>query len=644
MGGHEWLSPPLSLLGSGGGGLLALLVLTLLLANIVAVCLERARDARIEIKVTQLRGGEGAVAPRPVPVTLLVGWLGAGKTTVLNHLLASPGGRRLCVIENEAGAVSIDHAMLQMAGGGGLAPGGVIVLPNGCLCCVGGSGGGDELERVLDRLLSLQASRTTFDAVVVEASGLVDPAPLVAAFFGARLSARYALDAVVAVVDAQHIGAQLDGAGFLPRRADAARQIAYADIVLLSKTDIASSAATAAARSAIAHLNPTARVLVATRGEVCADLVLGCAAFDVDRARTLLSSPATGAPDGGVEVAACAADEANRPLESKVAAGMGATAATQLGYAAPHPRHHHSDGIATITLRTRGRAPLPLARLRGWLQQLVETRWRDLFRIKGLVWVHGAEASDGGGADGATDTPDGCGSAGSLLSPLGSGASHQHEAPLASQEGPTQPPGAARRSLRRRGVARATGGESATTEPSGPSSGTRRLLVVQGVHAELHAALAPGHRGSSRMLQCAPLPSAAPMSVVPGAPALVPSAASRASPAVVASALAAVAARTRHLSAASRARSGGINAPQDTARVAHDSASQAAAPPRGLPACGRGCSLHGHGCGDGECGADSLAHDGETSEGDDDVEPALVIIGRKLQEAQLRASFDALWE
>ena len=351
------------------------LLATLLASNAVAGCLARARARCVEDKLGRLAtggGGGGSGGPpagaAPVPVTLLVGWLGAGKTTVLNRLLAAPGGRRLCVIENEAGSVSIDHALLAAppgapAGGGAPPPGGVIVLKNGCLCCSagGGRGGGEEeLERVLDRLLALQAQAHAFDHVVIEASGLADPAPLVAAFFGARLGARYALDSVVAVVDAQHIGRHLDGRGLLPRARDAGRQVAYADTVLLAKTDVATPAQAAAARAAVRAVNPTARLVDCVRGAVDTGVLLGARCFDVDRAAALLALDRRGGEGGG-----CG------------------------GVAASHDRE-----IGTVTLQPPlrgggggGRAPLALAPLQAWLQELLSTRGDDLFRVKGLLWV-----------------------------------------------------------------------------------------------------------------------------------------------------------------------------------------------------------------------------------------------------------------
>lgn len=208
--------------------LVGALVLTFFLANALAVCIQNARFRRIEEKCQRLAATRGAT----IPVTIITGFLGSGKTSLLNRILREPGGRRICVIENEAGAVSIDHALLQQpSAAGGARPDGVLVMKNGCMCC-SASGEGDELERTLDRLLQLVApipavaATTTTEAaaaaaaaatgstsastststaappppfthVVVETSGLADPAPIVQAFFRSDVAQRFAIDAVI---------------------------------------------------------------------------------------------------------------------------------------------------------------------------------------------------------------------------------------------------------------------------------------------------------------------------------------------------------------------------------------------------------------------------------------------------------------
>jgi len=169
-------------------GVAAVLLLSFLLANVIATIMARARDVRVESKRNTLAAAASARAPGTrFPVTIITGFLGAGKTVLLNRILSNPQGKRICVIENEAGAVSIDHALIagtRTAAGTGAVS--VTVLKNGCMCCTGG-GSGDELERTLDKLLAALGNDAStpapFDHVIVETSGLVDPAPLIQTFF-----------------------------------------------------------------------------------------------------------------------------------------------------------------------------------------------------------------------------------------------------------------------------------------------------------------------------------------------------------------------------------------------------------------------------------------------------------------------------
>ena len=294
-----------------------------------------------------------------VPVTIVTGFLGAGKTVLLNRLLSSPAGHRVCVIENEAGAVSIDHSLLSATT---RAPGGatVMVLKNGCMCCSATSSG-DELERSLDRLLQvidMQAATPgaqAFDYVVIETSGLVDPAPILQAFFRADVSARYFIDAVVTVVDAKHIRYHLDDAGLLSRSKEAGRQVAYADAVLLNKVDLVTPDERAAAITAIRRINPAVTILPCSYADVDTRAVLDLRRFDVARAAAIDPSAliAADAPPG-----------------------------------TPRPRGRHSGEIVAVTIAAplRGRAADEDA-LKAWLQDTVTRSWRDLYRVKGLLWV-----------------------------------------------------------------------------------------------------------------------------------------------------------------------------------------------------------------------------------------------------------------
>lgn len=335
---------------------------------------------------------------RQIPVTLVTGFLGAGKTVLLNRLLANPGGRRICVIENELGTVSIDHSLLAPASNSSNNnndgqntnnngnKGGVLVLKNGCVCC-SASGSGDELVRTLDKLLSLSSissgdvdergrsikepAETAFDYVVIETSGVVDPAPLVQAFFKSALaSGRYQLDSVITVVDAKNIGRQLDSNGFLSRAAEAGQQVAYADVVLINKVDIASEEQRISANKAVRKINPTARVFECSNCDVDVEMLLDSHSFDVSKAGALIEHQLQEEYEKGLDVNSSSRDDSGKASSSSTTRKLSA-------------RH---SGISSMTLDAHNLS-IPLAELIDWLKTLVASNSESLYRIKGLLHV-----------------------------------------------------------------------------------------------------------------------------------------------------------------------------------------------------------------------------------------------------------------
>ncbi len=162
---------------------------------------------------------------RRIPVVLVTGFLGAGKTTLVNHLLSTPAGRGAAVVVNEFGAIGIDHDLVSASTDQ------VIELPNGCLCCAVRSD-------LVETLFGLYVARTKgevagFDRVIIETSGLADPGPILLAFFAEEaLARRYVVDRVVTVADATNLAPTLADCP------EALAQVAAADVLLLSKTDI----------------------------------------------------------------------------------------------------------------------------------------------------------------------------------------------------------------------------------------------------------------------------------------------------------------------------------------------------------------------------------------------------------------------
>ena len=203
--------------------------------------------------------------PRKVPVTILTGFLGSGKTTLLNRILTEEHGKRIAVIENEFGEVGIDQALVINADEE------VFEMSNGCICCTVRG----DLIRVLN---NLNKRRDKFDYVLVETTGLADPGPVAQTFFmDDELRAEYALDGIVTLVDAAHIEQQLG------RSDESTEQIAFADVLLLNKTDLVNGETLDSLEARLRGMNRMARVVRSERANVPVDTVLDLAAFDLDQ-------------------------------------------------------------------------------------------------------------------------------------------------------------------------------------------------------------------------------------------------------------------------------------------------------------------------------------------------------------------------
>src|SRR5277367_1735176 len=200
-----------------------------------------------------------------IPVTVLTGYLGAGKTTLLNRILSENHGKKYAVIVNEFGEIGIDNDLIIGADEE------VFEMNNGCVCCTVRG----DLVRILDGLMKRKGK---FDAIIVETTGLADPAPVAQTFFiDENVGKRTRLDAVVTVADAKWLNDRLKDAP------EAKNQIAFADVILINKTDLVSPDELHEVEARIRGINPYAKVHKTERAQIALNEVLGRNAFDLDR-------------------------------------------------------------------------------------------------------------------------------------------------------------------------------------------------------------------------------------------------------------------------------------------------------------------------------------------------------------------------
>jgi len=207
-----------------------------------------------------------SVIPSRVPVTVLTGFLGSGKTTLLNRILSEKHGKRIAVIENEFGEVGVDSELVIGAEEE------LFETNNGCICCTVRG----DLIRILGQLMK---RRDRFDYILIETTGMADPGPVAQTFFlDDELKNQFALDAIVTMVDAKHFEQHVDELN------EPAEQVAFADLVLLNKTDLVDDAALARIEGRIRGINGTAKIHRTKNADVAIEKVLNVGAFDLNRA------------------------------------------------------------------------------------------------------------------------------------------------------------------------------------------------------------------------------------------------------------------------------------------------------------------------------------------------------------------------
>jgi G3E family GTPase len=276
----------------------------------------------------------------PIPVTVLTGFLGAGKTTLLSHLLTSNHGYKCAIIINEFGQVSIDNQLVTGVDEE------ILELNNGCLCC-------RVRKDLIQSLGDLFKKQKRFDYVLIETTGLADPGPVAQTFFLPELTKVLRLDGIVTVVDAMHIEKELEDAP------EAGAQIAFADVILLNKTDLAAPADLERIEARLHRMNSIAKVHRAQKSQIDVSLI-----FNIKARELAAPLEVVGQGDHGLEHEHNEGDEHD-----------------------DHHEHFHDESVRSFYIIEE--RPLDLKKTETWFSKLLGADGANIYRSKGILHVKG---------------------------------------------------------------------------------------------------------------------------------------------------------------------------------------------------------------------------------------------------------------
>ncbi len=279
-----------------------------------------------------------------LPATILTGFLGSGKTTLLNNLLSTSGREKIAIIENEFGSVGVDTKLLNKSEDIQ-----IIELSNGCICC---SIRGELTESIKNLLAKIDANKLQIDRLIIETTGLADPAPIIQTFFlDDEIKERVALDAVITLVDAHHILKQLN------EHAVAASQIGFADKIILTKSDTVTDEQKSAVLLRIHAINSKADILEVLNGKLPKEQWIGIKAFELDDTIQI---------NGG--------------SYKSTASNVSFTS-----FSTQNPTKSWNDSIKSYVFEA---AELDIKKIGSFMEELVEEYGNDMLRYKGVFAIY----------------------------------------------------------------------------------------------------------------------------------------------------------------------------------------------------------------------------------------------------------------